>query len=91
MTLSETFEMAAERIVLGRHRLCCPAIYSSSAPQYQSKLKAFTKLYHFSDREKLGVIGPIWWGYSNAPEEQLARSLALLFAAEFYRKPKRRK
>lgn len=89
MTTSEKFRKAAELIGSGEKAYCCYAICEVGLPSVLLKL-IYTQKHredYFENTNGSGIDcdpDSAWFGDPDIPENQTARILALLFAAEFY-------
>jgi hypothetical protein len=97
------FENKARR--LGRPPACCNAlVHATGSFKYDEPHNVFFQLlfkpgeYEFNNNANQSLIdnsnswlASFWWGDTKEPENQMARTLALLFAAEMVKDTRRRK
>lgn len=77
MRLSNVYKKASERIVLGKNMQSCVAIMDVTGLIQNISLDNYKELFTHHKSEENG-----WWCDEFTPENQLTRSLALLFMAE---------
>ena len=80
------YRKAAERIASGESDFACIAIEDLSESQLQPSLAELSFSEYFKPEDTLDILP--WFGFTYDEENQLARSLALLFMAEIEKEQK---